>query len=76
MKKFLLVLMMGLMVVPLFAHGGKKKKKHKEPQTEVSSVVQPIRRERWVELENGYYVIVSRTTITKEDYLKIKNSNR
>jgi len=38
--------------------------------------VQPIHRERWVERDGEHYVIVSRTTITAEDYRRIKNSNR
>lgn len=77
MKKIFLVLMMGLMVLPSFAHGGKGKKKHKrQNNTEVMSPVRPIHRERWVEKEGEFYVIVSRTTITREDYDKIRNSNR
>ena len=75
MKKVLLVLMMGLIVLPSFAQGGKGKKKHKRHnQTEVVSEVRPIRRERWVERDGDNYVIVSRTTITKDDYLRIKNT--
>ncbi len=77
MKKFILVLMMGLMVLPSFANGGKGKKKHKTQQnTEVVSEVRPIHRERWVERSGDNYVIVSRTTITKDDYLRIRNTNR
>jgi hypothetical protein len=77
MKKFILVLMMGLMVLPSFANGGKGKKKHrKHHNTEVVSEVRPIHRERWVEKDGNYYVIVSRTTITKDDYLRIVNANR
>lgn len=77
MKKFLLIIMMGLMVLPSLADGGKKKRKHKRHyNTEVVSPVQPIQRERWVERSGDYYVIVSRTTITAEDYHKIRNSNR
>ena len=77
MKKFILVLMMGLIVLPSFANGGKGKKKHKTQQnTEVVSEVRPIHRERWVERDGEYYVIVSRTTITKDDYLRIRNTNR
>ncbi len=76
MKKFLLVLVMGLIVLPSFAQGGKGKKKHKEQQqTEVVSEVRPIRRVRWVERDGDNYVIVSRTTITPEDYKRIKKSN-
>jgi len=75
MKKLFLVLMMGLIVLPSFAQGGKGKKKHKRHnQTEVVSEVRPIRRERWVERDGDNYVIVSRTTITKDDYLRIKNT--
>ncbi len=69
--------MMGLMVLPSFAQGGKGKKKHRRhQQTEVVSEVRPIHRERWVERDGEYYVIVSRTTITKDDYLRIRNTNR
>ncbi len=75
MKKIFLVMMMGLMVLPSFAQSGKGKKKHKRHnQTEVVSEVRPIRRERWVERDGDNYVIVSRTTITKDDYLRIKNT--
>jgi hypothetical protein len=77
MKKLFLVLMMGLIVLPSFAQGGKGKKKHKRHnQTEVVSEVRPIHRERWVERDGDNYVIVSRTTITKDDYLRIKNAPR
>ena len=77
MKKLFLVLMMGLIVSPLFAQGGKGKKKHKRCEnTEVTSPVRPIHRERWVERSGDYYVIVSRTTITAEDYQKIRNGGR
>ena len=77
MKKTLLVLMMGLMVLPSFAHGGKGKKKHRRhQQTEVVSEVRPIHRERWVEKDGEYYVIVSRTTITADDYRRIRNVNK
>jgi hypothetical protein len=40
------------------------------------SGVRPIRRERWIERDGDHYVIVSRTTITKEDYLRIRNVSR
>ena len=77
MKKLFLVLMMGLIVSPLFAHGGKGKKKHKRCEnTEVTSPVRPIHRERWVERSGDNYVIVSRTTITAEDYQRIRNGGR
>lgn len=77
MKKILLVLMMGLIILPSFAQGGKGKKKHRRhQQTEVVSEVRPIQRERWVEKDGEYYVIVSRTTITKEDYLRIRNVSK
>ena len=77
MKKTLLVLMMGLMVLPSFAHGGKGKKKHRRhQQTEVVSEVRPIHRERWVEKDGEYYVIVSRTTLTADDYRRIRNVNK
>ena len=76
MKKLFLVLMMGLMVTPSFAQSWKGKKKHKrQNQTEVTSEVRPIHRERWVERSGDFYVIVSRTTITEEDYRKIRNNN-
>ena len=68
---------MGLIVLPSFAQSGKGKKKHRRNNnTEVVSVVRPIHRERWVERDGEHYVIVSRTTITAEDYRRIKNSNR
>jgi hypothetical protein len=74
MKKLLLVLIMGLIVSPLFAQGGKGKKKHKRCEnTEVASPVRPIHRERWVEKSGDNYVIVSRTTISSEDYKRIRN---
>ena len=77
MKKIILVMMMGLMVLPSFAQSVKGKKKHRgQQQTEVMSEVRPIHRERWVEKNGKYYVIVSRTTITAEDYRKIRDSNR
>ena len=77
MKKIILVMMMGLMVLPSFAQSVKGKKKHRgQQQTEVVSEVRPIHRERWVERDGEYYVIVSRTTITKDDYLRIRNTNR
>ena len=77
MKKILLVLMMGLIILPSFAQGGKgKKKNRRHQQTEVVSEVRPIQRERWVERDGEYYVIVSRTTITKEDYLRIRNVSK
>jgi len=74
MKKLLLVLIMCLVVSPLFAQEGKEKKKHKRCEnTEVTSPVRPINRERWVERNGDLYVIVSRTTITAEDYNRIRN---
>jgi hypothetical protein len=73
MKKIFLVMMMGLMILPSFAQGGKGKKKHKrQHNTEVMSPVRPIHRERWVERNGDFYVIVSRTTITEEDYRRIQ----
>ena len=69
--------MMGLMVLPSFAQGGKGKKKHRRhQQTEVVSEVRPIHRERWVERDGEHYVIVSRNTISAEDYRRIRNSNK
>ena len=77
MKKLFLVLIMGLIVSPLFAQGGKGKKKHKRCEnTEVTSPVRPIHRDRWVERSGDNYVIVSRTTITAEDYQRIRNGGR
>jgi uncharacterized membrane protein len=77
MKKILLVLMMVTMVIPSFAGGGKGKKKHKQQNTtEVTTPVRPVHRERWIEKQGDYYVIVSRTTITEEDYRRIRNTNR
>jgi hypothetical protein len=75
MKKIFLVMMMGLMILPSFAQGGKGKKKHRRNNnTEVVSEVRPIHRERWVERNGDFYVIVSRTTITEEDYRRIQNN--
>jgi hypothetical protein len=77
MKKFLLVLMMGLLLTSSFAQGGKGNKKHKTQQnTEVVSEVRPIHRQRWVERDGEYYVIFSRTTISKEDYLRLRELQR
>jgi len=77
MKNIILVMMMGLMVLPSFAQSVKGKKKHRgQQQTEVVSEVRPIHRERWVERNGKYYVIVSRTTITAEDYRRIRDANR
>jgi hypothetical protein len=77
MKKFLLVIMMGLMVLPSLADGGKKKKKQEDNQkTEILSPVTPIQRERWIEKSGDNYVIVTRTTISKEDYHRIRTVNR
>lgn len=77
MKKIILVMMMGLMVLPSFAQSVKGKKKHRgQQQTEVVSEVRPIHRERWVERNGKYYVIVSRTTITAEDYRRIRDADR
>lgn len=70
-------MMMGLMVLPSFAQSVKGKKKHRgQQQTEVVSEVRPIHRERWVERNGKYYVIVSRTTITAEDYRRIRDAKR
>ena len=69
--------MMGLIMSPSFAQDVKGKKKHRRNNnTEVVSEVRPIHRERWVEKDGDNYVIVSRTTITKSDYLKIRNAPR
>lgn len=84
MKRILMVLMMMSMVIPSFGHGPKGKKRLKRKhRTEVShqthdmsAPIRPIHRERWVERSGDVYVIVSRTTVTEEDYLKIRNSNR
>ena len=77
MKKIMLVLMMGLIISPSFAKGGRGKKKHRRhQQIEVVSEVRPIQRERWVEKDGEYYVIVSRTTISSDDYRRIRNTNK
>ena len=68
---------MGLIISPSFAKGGRGKKKHRRhQQTEVVSEVRPIQRERWVERDGEYYVIVSRTTISADDYRRIRNTNK
>ena len=70
-------MLMGVMVLPLFAQSLKEKKKNRRhQQTEVVSEVIPIHRERWVERNGKYYVIVSRTTITADDYRRILDLNR
>ncbi len=69
--------MMGLVVSPSFAQSWKGKKKHKRHnQTEVTSEVRPIHRERWVERDGEHYVIVSRTTITAADYQRIRKVSK
>lgn len=68
---------MGLIISPSFAKGGRGKKKHRRhQQIEVVSEVRPIQRERWVEKDGEYYVIVSRTTISSDDYRRIRNANK
>jgi hypothetical protein len=68
---------MGLIISPSFAKGGRGKKKHRRhQQIEVVSEVRPIQRERWVERDGEYYVIVSRTTISADDYRRIRNTNK
>lgn len=78
MKKVLLILMLGLIFTPSFAGGGKGKKKQKDqPTVEIQSTpVVPVNRERWIEREGNHYVIVTRTTITAEDYRRIRDVNK
>ena len=76
MKKIFLMLMMVILIFPSLADNGKKKKKKDTHNTEQVAHVTPIKRERWVERDGDVYVIVSRTTITKDDYLRIKNSSK
>lgn len=74
MKKLFLVLMMGLMILPSSAQDGKRKKRSKKNQnTEVITEFTPVSRERWIERNGDLYVIVTRTTISKEHYTKIKS---
>ena len=70
--------MMGLIFSPSFAGGGKGKKKIKnQTQVEIQSTpVVPVNRERWIEREGNHYVIVTRTTITAEDYRRIRDVNK
>lgn len=78
MKKFLFLVLMTTLLIPSFAGGGKGKKKSKtENSIEIQSTpVIPVNRERWIEKDGNYYVIVTRTTITSEDYRRIRNVNK
>lgn len=77
MKKIFLIIILAMMVLPSFAQDGKDKKKHKKiHNTETSLPIKPLHRERWIEKSGDLYVIVSRTTITEEDYRRIKNNNK
>lgn len=68
---------MVFILLPTSAQDGRRKKKSKqEPTTEVSTPIRPIHRERWIEKSGDLYVIVSRTTITKEDYIRIKKNQK
>lgn len=74
MKKLFLIILMSLIVLPLSAQDGKRKKKTKKVQnTEVITEFTPLSRERWIERNGDLYVIVTRTTISKEHYTKIKS---
>lgn len=70
--------MMGLFLIPSFAGGGKGKKKQKnEVQVEIQSTpVIPVNRERWIERDGKNYVIVTRTTISSEDFHRITQINK
>jgi hypothetical protein len=75
MKKIFFLILMAFILLPSSAQDGRRKKKPKqEPTTEASTPIRPIHRERWIEKSGDLYVIVSRTTITEEDYRKIKKN--
>jgi hypothetical protein len=78
MKRIFLVVMM-LMIIPSFAQIGKGKKKKEKQNTECvaeTGPVKPLKRERWIERDGQDYVIVTRTTISSNDYQRIKNINK
>lgn len=65
---------MTLMLLPSSAQDQKRKRKSKKNQnTEVVTEFTPVSRERWIERNGDLYVIVTRTTISKEHYTKIKS---
>ena len=78
MRKFLFLMIMGVLLTPSFADGGKRKKKQKsETVVEMQTTpVIPVNRERWIEREGQHYVIVTRTTSTSEDFHRIRRVNK
>lgn len=78
MKKYLFLIIMCVLLIPSFADGGKGKKKQKKETTiEIQATpVIPVNRERWIERNGQNYVIVTRTTITSEDFQRIRNLNK
>lgn len=65
---------MTLMLLPSSAQDQKRKRKSKKNQnTEVVTEFTPVSRERWIERNGDLYVIVTRTTISKEHYTRIKS---
>lgn len=68
---------MAFILLPSSAQDGRRKKKSKRDQnTEVITEFIPISRERWIERNGDLYVIVTRTTISKEHYTKIKSAQK
>jgi hypothetical protein len=65
---------MAFILLPSSAQDGKRKKRSKKNQNiEVITEFTPVSRERWIERNGDLYVIVTRTTISKEHYTKIKS---
>jgi hypothetical protein len=79
MKRLFFLLLMVITLSPSFADGGKKKKKEEKQNVEQLSEtrpVEPLNRERWIERDGRNYVIVTRTTISHDDYQRLKNINK
>jgi hypothetical protein len=74
MKKIFFLILMAFILLPSSAQDGKRKKRPKKNQNiEVITEFTPVSRERWIERNGDLYVIVTRTTISKEHYKKIKS---
>jgi hypothetical protein len=77
MKKIFFLILMAFILLPSSAQDGRRKKKPKqEHTTEIVTPIRPIHRERWIEKSGDLYVIVSRTTITEEDFRKLKKTQK